>query len=46
MLGTMVFDNKVPSTSDIDMSNFHTGIYLIRVENRLGVFNGRVIKIE
>jgi endoglucanase Acf2 len=46
MLGKRVFDQNVPSTFDVDMSVFHTGIFLIRIENKLGVFNGRVIKID
>ena len=44
MMGRRVFDKILPSVSVLDMSNFDTGIYFIRVENSQPVLNGKVIK--
>jgi len=44
MMCRKVFDRVVPSTFNMDMSTYETGIYFIRVENKQGVMNGKVIK--
>jgi hypothetical protein len=44
MLGKRVFNDKVPSNYQLDMSTFNTGVYFIRVENASGILNGKVMK--
>ncbi|MDD4969010.1 MAG: glycosyl hydrolase [Paludibacter sp.] len=44
MMGRKVLDRVVPSTYNVDMGTFETGIYFIRVENKMGILNGKVIK--
>lgn len=44
MMGRKVFDREVPSTYNLDMSSFETGIYYVRVESKHGIQNGKVIK--
>jgi len=42
MLGKTFFDGVVPASYDLDMSSMQTGIYLLRIGNKLGI---RVIKV-
>jgi len=45
MMGRRVFDKKdVPSTFNLDMSSYENGVYFIRVENKQGFLDGKVIK--
>jgi len=44
MMGRRVFDRVLPSVSILDMTDFETGIYFIRIENSQRIFNGKVIK--
>lgn len=44
MLGKRIFNDKVPSNYNLDMSSFDIGVYFIRVENVSGILNGKVIK--
>ena len=44
MMGRIVFDRVVLSTYNLDMSNYEKGVYFIRVENKQGLLNGKVIK--
>ena len=44
MMGRKVFDRVVPSTFNMDMSTYETGVYFIRVENTQGMQHGKVIK--
>jgi endoglucanase Acf2 len=44
MMGRIVFDREVPTTFNLDMSNYEKGVYIIRVENKQGLLNGKVIK--
>ncbi|MDP4239965.1 MAG: glycosyl hydrolase [Bacteroidota bacterium] len=44
MMGRKVFDREVPDTYNLDMSNYGNGIYLIRVENKQGIMDGKVMK--
>ena len=42
--GRKVFDKLLPSVTSIDMGNYETGIYFIRVENSQSIKNSKVIK--
>ncbi len=44
ILGNRMFDGMVPSAYSLDMSSFPTGIYFIRVENKHGIQNVKVVK--
>lgn len=44
MMGRRVFDREVPSILNLDMSSYENGVYFIRVENKQGLLNGKVIK--
>lgn len=44
MLGAKVFDSIVPSTYTLDMNSYKSGIYIVRVENRYGIQNGKIVK--
>ncbi|MFA5045029.1 MAG: glycosyl hydrolase [Paludibacter sp.] len=44
MMGRRVFDKVVYGSYELNMSNFNTEIYFIKVENKQGVMIGKVIK--
>jgi endo-1,3(4)-beta-glucanase len=44
MQGKKLFDKKVTSFYDLDMRSFAEGIYLVQVENSLGICNRKVLK--
>jgi len=44
MMGRRVFDKVVYGSYELNMSNFNTEIYFIKVENKQGVIIGKVIK--
>ena len=44
IIGNKVCDQSIPANYQLDMSNFKTGIYYIKVENKKGVLTGKVIK--
>ena len=44
MMGRRVFEREVPSTFNLDMSNYENGVYFITVENKQGLLRGKVIK--
>jgi hypothetical protein len=43
-MGKRVFDKVVYGSYELNMSNFNTEIYFIKVENKQGVMIGKVIK--
>jgi hypothetical protein len=44
MVGHTLFNDIVPSSYDLEMSSFKTGIYLLRIENKHGIKYEKVIK--
>jgi hypothetical protein len=44
MVGNKVYDQHSSSDYQLDMSNFKTGIYFLKIENRSGTNNTKVIK--
>jgi endoglucanase Acf2 len=44
VLGRKLIDTNVPSTYDLDMSSYKTGVYFLRVENTNGVQQEKIIK--
>lgn len=44
IVGNKVFDQFIPADSNLDMSNFKTGIYFLKAENAKGIMNAKVIK--
>jgi hypothetical protein len=44
MMGRKVFDRVVPSTYNLDMNPYETGIYYIHVESKQGILDGKVLK--
>jgi len=44
VIGNKVYDLHVPADYQLDMSDFKTGIYFLRVENAIGILNGKVMK--
>ena len=44
IIGNKVHDQQISADYQLDMSNFKTGIYFLRVENASGILNGKVMK--
>jgi len=44
ILGQTILQSKVPAAHSIDMTNFRSGIYFLRVENSFGIQNKKIIK--
>ena len=44
IVGNIMFDQFIPADYKLDMSNFKTGIYFLKVENSTEILTGKVIK--
>ena len=44
MVGNKVYDQHISADYQLDMSNFKTGIYFLKIENRSGTNNTKVIR--
>jgi endoglucanase Acf2 len=44
IVGNCVFDAQIPANYNLNMDNYKTGIYFMKVESSRGIINGKVIK--